>query len=188
MRALVNAATRIVTCCAATLALVGCAAGQISQTSREFSAVDGTSGNVGNSIALRDVLIPYPHNRMGSYPIGSTVPVLLSIINQGHSSDELVGVDSPAASQVLVEGTTQVPPGATLTSTPHAAPMNVQPTSRLISGELRIVLTTNQVLQAGLDTPITFQFQHAGNLTLPVPMGAVSDSAAQVGSGGLTGI
>ncbi|MBV8997037.1 MAG: copper chaperone PCu(A)C [Pseudonocardiales bacterium] len=169
----VTAASRTVACCAAALALVGCAAGQISQTSREFSAVDGTSGNVGNGIGLRDVLIPYPHNQTDSYPIGTTVPVLLSIINQGASAEQLVGVDSPAAGQVLVEGTTQIPPGVTLTSIPGAAPMNVQPTSPLIGGELRIMLTTNQVVHAGLDIPITFQFQHAGKLTLSVPMGAV---------------
>jgi copper(I)-binding protein len=175
MRVPVAAVARIVACCVAALALVGCAAGQITQTSREFSAVDGTSGNVGNSIALRDVLIPYPHNQAGSYPVGSVVPVSLSIVNQGDRVDELVGVDSPAASQVLVEGTTQIPPGMTLTSTSGATP-NVQPASPLVSGQLRIVFTTNQVLRAGLDTPITFQFQHAGKLTLLVPMGAASDT------------
>ena len=64
---------------------VGCAAGQLSQTSREFSAVDGTFGNVGNGIVLRNVLIPYPSNPTGSYPIGSLVPGSLNIINQGTS-------------------------------------------------------------------------------------------------------
>jgi hypothetical protein len=91
----VSAAARIAACCITTLALIGCAAGQISQTSREFPAVDGTSGNVGNSIALRDVLIPYPHNQAASYPVGSAVPVILSIVNQGDRVDELVGVTVP---------------------------------------------------------------------------------------------
>jgi hypothetical protein len=53
---------------------------------------------------------------------------------------------------------------------------------------LRIVLTTNQVLRVGLDTPVTFQLQQAGKVTLPVPMGAVWDSTGWVvGSGGSTG-
>jgi hypothetical protein len=39
------------------------------------------------------------------------------------------------------------------------------------------VLTTNQVLAAGLDIPVTFQFAHAGKLTLSVPMGDLSESA-----------
>ena len=176
MRVPLTAVARIAGCGAAALALVGCSAGQITQTDSQFSAVDGAFGNIGNSIALRNVLIPYPHNQADSYPIGSSVPVLLSITNQGDRADELVGVDSPAASQALVEGTTQIPPGTTVTSTTGSAPISIQPTSPLIVGQLRIQLTTNQVLHVGLNTPVTFQFQHAGKLTLPVPMAALSDS------------
>jgi hypothetical protein len=40
------------------------------------------------------------------------------------------------------------------------------------------VLTTNQVLRAGLDTPITFEFHHAGKVTLPVPLAAPSDTVS----------
>jgi hypothetical protein len=39
------------------------------------------------------------------------------------------------------------------------------------------MFTTNQFLRAGLDTPVSFRFVHAGMLTLLVPMGAVSDTA-----------
>jgi copper(I)-binding protein len=177
MRVPLTAAVRIVACCAAALVLGGCGAGQITQTDSQVGAVDGASGNVGNSIALRNVRIPYPPNQTGAYPIGSTVPVLLSIINQGDSADELVGVDSPAASQMLVEGITQVPPSTTLTGIAGSAPIGIQPTSPVVVGELRVALTTNQVLHAGLDIPVTFQFQHAGKLTLPVPMGDLSESA-----------
>jgi periplasmic copper chaperone A len=178
MRVSLTAAAHIVARCAAALALVGCGAGQITQTDSQFSAVDGAFGNVGNSIALRNVLIPYPHNQTHSYPIGSSVPVLLSITNQGHSADELVGVDSPVASQALVEGTTQLPPGTTVTSTTNSGPIGLQPSSPLVVGQLRLLLTTNQVLHTGLNTPITFQFQHGGKLTLPVPMAAPSNSGS----------
>ena len=176
MRVHLTVVVSIVACGVA--ALVGCSAGQIAQTDSQVAAVDGASGNVGNSIALRDVLIPYPPNQAGAYPAGSTVPVVLSIVNQGDSADELVGVDSPAASQVLVEGTTRIPPGTTVTSTAGFLPLGVQPTSPLVVGELRVVLTTNQALHAGLDTPVTFQFRHAGKVTLPVPLGALSDSGS----------
>ena len=177
MRARVIAAVRIVACCAAALALVGCGAGQIAQTDSQVAAVDGTFGNVGNSIALRNVLIPYPPNQTGTYPVGAAVPVLFTIINQGDSADELVGVDSPVASQVVVEGTTQIPPGTTVTSTTGFRPIGSQPTSPLVVGELRVVLTTNHVVAAGLDIPVTFQLAHAGKLTLSVPMGDLSESA-----------
>lgn len=173
MRASFTVTTRIAACCAAALALGGCGAGQITQTDRQVAAVDGTSGNVGNAIALRDVLIPYPQDHQATYPAGSAVPVLLTIINQGNSSAELLTVTSPAASQVQVLGTTQIPGGTTVTST--AGPAG--PTSPLVVGELRVVLTTNQLLHAGLNTPVTFQFRNAGKVTVPVPMAAPPNPA-----------
>jgi hypothetical protein len=168
MRASLSIAARIVACCAVALALVGCGAGQITQTDHQVAAVDGAFGNVGvgNAIALRNVFIPYPQDHHGTYPAGSTVPVMLTIINQGNSSDELLTVTSPVASQVQVSGTTQIPSGMTITSTAGSA----TPTSPLVVGELRIALTTDRLLRAGLDTPLTFQFRNAGKLTLPVPM------------------
>jgi copper(I)-binding protein len=158
-----------VACCACALTaltLVGCGAGQITQTDRQIAAVDGSYGDVGNAIALRNVFIPYPPNQDGTYPPGSTVPVVLTIVNQGSSPDELVGVTSPAAGQVIVLGSPQIPPGTTVISTTGSA----GPTSPLVVGELRVLLTTTKPLHAGLNTPLTFQFRNAGKITLPVPM------------------
>ncbi|MGH3865608.1 MAG: copper chaperone PCu(A)C [Pseudonocardiaceae bacterium] len=174
-----SAAARIVACCAAALALVGCGAGQITQTDRQVAAVDGAFGNAGNAIALREVLIPYPHDQQGTYPAGSAVPMVLTIINQGDSADELIAVTSPAASQALVLGTTQIPPGTTVTSTAGTLPSRSEPTSPLVVGELRVVLFTTRLLHAGLNTPVTFQFRKAGTVTLSVPMAAPPNSASQ---------
>lgn len=171
MRAPLTVAAHIMACCAAALALVGCAAGQITQTDSQVAAVGGTSGNVGNVIALRDVLIPYPPPiQQGTYPAGSTVPVLLTIINQGGSADELTAVTSPAASQALLLGATKIPPGTTVTSTAGAVSPSGEPVSPLVAAELRVVLTTTKPLHAGLNTPVTFQFRKAGKVTLRVPM------------------
>ncbi|PZS12982.1 MAG: hypothetical protein DLM60_21520 [Pseudonocardiales bacterium] len=165
MRDPLTIAARIVVCLAAAAALVGCGAGQITQTDNQVAAVDGTSGNVGNAVALRDVLLSYPPTPTGIYPAGSTVPVVLTIINQGDQPDELVAVTSPAGkAQVL--GATQIPGGTKVISTAGSA----GPISPLVVGELRILLNTTQPLHAGLTTPITFQFRNAGTLTLPVPM------------------
>ena len=178
MRAPLNIAARVVACCVcvltAALTLAGCGAGQITQTDRQVSAVDGAFGNVGNAIALRNVYMPYPPNKDGTYPAGSTVPVILTIINQGTSPDELIGVSSPAASRVAVLGTTQIPSGTTVISTTGSG----QPTSPLVVGELRVLLTASQPLHAGLNTPLTFQFRNAGKITLPVPMAPPPTSAS----------
>ncbi|MGH3773869.1 MAG: copper chaperone PCu(A)C [Pseudonocardiaceae bacterium] len=172
MRVPLIATAAIMAFCAAAVALVGCGAGQIAQTDSQVAAVDGTFGNVGNAIALRDVLIPYPHNQRGTYPAGSTVPVVLTIINQAERADELIAVTSPAASQALVLGTSRIPPGTAVTSTVGTVTLSGEPTSPLVVGELRVVLITTQPLHAGLNTPVTFQFRNAGTVTLPVPMAA----------------
>jgi periplasmic copper chaperone A len=165
MRPLPAVTARIVACCAIALVVIGCGAGQITQTDSQVAAVDGAYGDVG-TIALRDVLIPYPPSPEGTYPAGSSVQVLLTIVNQGDSADELTAVTSPAARQVLLLGTTTIPGRTNVVSTLATG----QPTSPLIAGKLRIVLVTNRPLRAGLNTPVTFQFRNAGSVTLLVPM------------------
>ncbi len=175
------AVTALIAACSATaLALVGCSAGQITQTDSQVAAVDGAYGDVGRNIALRDVVIPAPPSSNGTYPTGSSVPVLLTIINQGTSADELISVTSPAASQVLVLGTTTIAPGMNVTSTAGSASAGVQSQSPLVLGQLRIVLNTTQPLRAGLNTPVTFVFRNAGKVTLPVPMAVPAESVGEV--------
>ncbi|MDQ4092114.1 MAG: copper chaperone PCu(A)C [Actinomycetota bacterium] len=169
----------VAACCASAPSLVGCSAGQITQTDSQVAAVDGTHADVGQSIALRDVLITAPPHANGTYPAGSSVPVLLTIVNQGTRADRLINVTSPAASQVLVLGTTTIPPGTNVTSTAGSASAGVQPQSPLVVGQLRIVLTTSQPLRAGLNTPITFVFENAGTVTLPVPMAVPVESVSE---------
>jgi hypothetical protein len=171
-RAARTAADLIMICFAVALALVGCAGNRVGY---DIPAIDGTSGKGGNTMFLRDVLIPDPRNPQGAYPAGSTIPVFVAIVNQGNQADTLVAVTSPAASQVQVVGTTDIPPGGTVISTCGTALVNTPPTAPLVAGGLRITLTLNRVLRDGLNIPVTFQFQHAGTVTLSVPTGARSD-------------
>jgi hypothetical protein len=172
MQGRLTVVARIIISCTVALALVGCAA---NQTTHGVSAVDGAFGKAGNTIVLRDVLFPNPHTPQEAYPAGSTVPVLLAIVNQGNQADKLVAVTSPAASQVQMVGTTNIPPGDTVISTVSSTPINAPPTSPRDVDRLRIMLTLNRVLRAGLNIPVTFEFQEAGTVTLSVPTGARSD-------------
>ena len=167
----------VAACCATAAALAGCGAGQITQTDSQVAAVSGSYGDVEN-IALRNVLIHYPPSPNGTYPAGSNVPVLLTIVNLGTTADELMSVTSPAASQVLVLGTSTIPPGTNVTSTAGSTPAGAQ--SPVAVGELRIVLNTTQPLHAGLNTPVTFVFRDAGTVTVPVPMAAPPSPAGEV--------
>lgn len=167
-----TAVALIMICFAVAVALVGCAGNRVGY---DIPAIDGTSGNAGNTMFLRDVLIPNPRTPPGAYPAGSTIPVFVAIVNQGNQADTLIAVTSPAASQVQVVGTTDISPGGTVISTGGSALINTPPTSPLVAGRLRITLTLNRVLRDGLNIPVTFQFQHAGTVTLSVPTGARSD-------------
>jgi hypothetical protein len=165
----------VAACLVAGLALTGCGAGQIAQTATQQAAVDGASGDAGDDIALRGVRMPSSPNPSGSYPVGSNVPVLATIINSGGEADELVAVTSPMAGRVQVSGTVRIPPRRNIVSDPSA------PRSPLVAGKLEIVVVTAHVLRPGLNTPMTFQFRNAGQVTLPVPQ---VEPAQETGSAG----
>lgn len=99
----------------ATLTLSSCGAGQITQTDTQVAAVDGANQDAGD-IALRDVLLPYPDSGSGAYPKGSDVPLQVTIVNDGNAPDTLVAVRTPAATRVVVQGRTTIPPGTSVVS------------------------------------------------------------------------
>ncbi|HEX3649517.1 MAG TPA: hypothetical protein VHV49_13910 [Pseudonocardiaceae bacterium] len=83
--------------------LVGCGAGQITQTATQQSAVNGASGMIG-PMALRDVQLAYPGNQQGTYAPGSTARLILTIVNTGVADDTLVRITSPAVTSVTIDG------------------------------------------------------------------------------------
>ncbi|MGH3796878.1 MAG: copper chaperone PCu(A)C [Pseudonocardiaceae bacterium] len=180
MRSPLALAAQLVACFAAVLALAGCGAGQVTQTDSQVAAIDGASANQGG-IALRDVLIPYPATRNGAYPTGSNARLQLTIINQGTIPDTLVSATTSVARQVLLEGTTTIPPQTSVTSAreagagPTATP--TAPASPLDAGLVRVQLVgITRPLRAGPNIEITFVFQHAGAITVAVPIGPPTNS------------
>jgi copper(I)-binding protein len=89
-----------------TALLVGCGAGQVTQTDSIAPAVNGNRGDVGD-IALRDVMLAYPES--GEYNAEDDVPLVLTIVNTGDTADELVSVSSPAAYDVELSGNASLP-------------------------------------------------------------------------------
>ncbi|MCA1673545.1 MAG: copper chaperone PCu(A)C [Actinobacteria bacterium] len=172
------------------LAASGCAAGQVTQTDAQVASVNGAMADLG-PIALRDVVLAYPggENVFGYEP-GDDVPLLLTIVNSGDQADELVSVTTPAASEVVIEGTTTIPGSFAVTSvddagtagelrspTPSAAiPLNPADPP-LAFGELNITLTgLTGPIRPGLPTFITFRFRDAGPVELRVPIDAPAET------------
>lgn len=181
---------------AAALALSGCGAGQVAQTSEQVSAVNGAGGETG-PIALRDVVLAYPGDEhVVGYEPGDDAPLLVTIVNSGDRADELVSVTTPAAGEVVIEGTTTIPGDGVVTSrhdagtagaahtapsTHPATPSAAAPTSPagrpLAIGGLRIVLTKlTGPIRPGLPTHVTFTFRHAGDVRLRVPIDAPAEA------------
>ena len=97
------------------LALAGCGAGQITQTSSQVPAVAGANAGVG-AVVVRDAYIEFSEQAQGAniYPRGGAAPLKMSIVNTGIQPDRLVSASSPAAASVAISGDAEVPPGRVL--------------------------------------------------------------------------
>jgi copper(I)-binding protein len=108
------------------VALAGCGAGQITQTSTQVSAVSGASGNAGQ-LGVRDVAIAFPEQppkTAAVYPRGGDAPLQMTITNAGAGPDRLVSVTSPAANSVRISGPSDIAGGqrVVVAGEPPAAP------------------------------------------------------------------
>lgn len=180
------------------VALAGCSAGQVAQTSGQVAAVGGSSATVG-SIAVRDAQIEFGDEVEGGvvHRAGSTAPLRMSIVNIGADADRLLSVTSPAAASVQISGDPVVPggqvlsvdgepetvaPGSTSTAEPRsgsgeapATPLAPTPSAAAPVGAERtaqVVLTglTSDV-RVGLTYPLVLTFERAGQIRLDVPVG-----------------
>lgn len=163
------------------LALAGCGAGQVSQTSRQVADVNGASAGAA-SVLVRDARIEFGGEVQGGevYPRGASAPLRMSIVNTGADADRLVSATSPAASSVQISGDTEIPGGQVLvvdgrppaptapaTTTPAAIPRGDVGAQR----EGSIVLTgLRQDIRAGLTYPIVLTFARAGEIRLDMPV------------------
>ncbi len=103
----------------AALVLAGCGAGQITQTSTQQAAVNGTHAQVKN-IALRDVAVQYPTSGPG-YPAGATPALTLTVVNLDARDDSLVSVTAADGTQATLGGSKTIVAGHSLVIGPDDA-------------------------------------------------------------------
>jgi copper(I)-binding protein len=142
-----NRAPLVVGALIAAVALAGCSAGQITQTSSQVAAVEGANADAGQ-IAVRNAMIEFEEPAHGAaiYPAGSDAPLQMTIVNSGAEVDRLVAASSPVAASVQINGVLRIPGGQALTiqgaiapaaapapaeaepsATPEPSPVEVQP-------------------------------------------------------------
>jgi copper(I)-binding protein len=138
-------------------AVAGCEAGSGAPT-LEFHPASAGAQTVFNGISITNAFV------LGA-PSGSTVPsgssasLFVSLYNGGSSSDTLVSATAPgsAGSISLSSGSVALPV--------NAAPVNLTgPSPQVVLENLTKPLT------GGSTIPVTFDFQHAGTVTLQVPV------------------
>jgi copper(I)-binding protein len=138
-------------------AVAGCEAGADAPT-LEFHSASSGAHTVFNGIQITNAFV------LGA-PSGSTVPsgssasLFVSLYNRGNGSDTLLSATAPgsAMSISLSGGTVPLPE--------NSAPVN------LTGPEPKVVLENlSKPLSGGTTIPVTFDFQHAGAVTLQVPV------------------
>jgi copper(I)-binding protein len=135
--------------------LAACAAGYQAETSRERTTLTSVSGAKG-ALTLRNVFLVGPGSPGGS------LPLYLAMFNGGTSNDRLVSVSSPDASSATVPSDTALPaPGQLLYNEGDAAVPQ-------LTG-LKVAVLVGQTV------PVTLTFAEAGDVTLTVPVEAVSN-------------
>ena len=97
---------------AALLTVAACGSGQLAQTSGMAPAVNGGTGQAGK-IAVRNAVVAFPENGR-TYPVGSDVPLIVTIVNSGPTPDTLVSVTSTVSKPAELSGTLDLLPGTAL--------------------------------------------------------------------------
>jgi len=142
-------------------AIAGCEAGTDAPT-LEFHPANAGANTVFNGIRISDAFV------LGapvgsSLPSGSSASMFLSLYNGGSGDDQLTSASAPdwAASVQLSGGTVTLPVGSLVD---------------LSGPEPKVVLSNlTKSLGGGEAIPVTLDFQHAGSVTLEVPVEPQSD-------------
>ena len=141
-------------------AIAGCEAGTDAPT-LEFHPANAGANTVFNGIRISDAFVLGAP--AGSLPSGSSASMFLSLFNTGSGDDQLTGASAPgwATSVQLSGGTVSVPVNTDVD----------------LSGPQPSVVLSNltKPVEGGAAIPVTLDFQHAGSVTLEVPVQPQAD-------------
>jgi copper(I)-binding protein len=152
------------------LALSACSAGQITQTAGQERDKVGATAEVGQ-INLRAVEFAYP--RGGIYENGDDVELRMAIANESQEDDALVEISGEGFGEVEIDDDS-----ATSSGSGGADEIEVPADSVVyVDGEnLTVTLTdVDESMTTGQSLELTFTFENAGEVTLPVIVSAPED-------------
>ena len=175
------------------LVITACSAGQVNQTSSQLRDKVGATVHVGD-LTLRQVQLAYPTD--GSYEPGEDAELQMSIINAGSEDDALTGIKGTGFAEVRVTGsasgsvtasgsaaaTTTPPAQATTSSGARALDITIPAGGSVFLGDNAPTVTLEslgQGLTPAQTMDLTFTFEKAGNVTIPVPVAAPASNVPQ---------
>jgi copper(I)-binding protein len=137
-------------------AIAGCEAGNNAPT-LEFHAASAGTQAVVNDIKITNVFVLGAPSG-GTLPAGESASLFLSLYNGGSSNDKLVSATATgSADSVTLDG-------GSVTLPPYTAVNLAGPSPSVVLESLSKPLT------AGGYVPVTLDFEHAGTVTLQVPV------------------
>jgi periplasmic copper chaperone A len=138
--------------------LAACSASQNDETQREIPDTAGVDASVG-SVVLDDVFL----DTATTVPAGGSVPLRAALTDDSDQPDRLLAVSSPSATSVaLLDGGGAPSPGGIELPAEGSVDATTGPVRLLMEG------LTAQLDAQGL-VPVTFEFEHAGRVTVMVP-------------------
>lgn len=169
------------------IALAGCSAGQITQTSTQRSSVDGTDYKQGD-IQILDAAIEAPS--ASGWEEGETAGLMLTVVNSGFAEDEITAIEidgnpvtlTPAAGTAEEDSSTDEDAASDAAATassessapqaPEAAPLTVGAQDKAVIADEGDATASFEIPSGPLYTsetlPITITFREAGELTFNI--------------------
>jgi copper(I)-binding protein len=154
------------------VALSACSAGQVTQTATQERDKVGAMGQVGDLTVRR---VEFLSPRGGAYEQGDDAELQLAVVNSGTEADTLVDVSGEGFGDVEFDN------GSSGSASSDGGIEIPGDSATFIGDDLTVTLTDlDDALTAGQSLELTFTFENAGEITLPVTV-ATPDEAMERG-------
>ena len=140
--------------------VAGCEAGEDAPTLEFHPANSGTNTEFNGIRIINAFVVAAPSG--ASLPAGSSAGLFVALFNENTGTDELISARAPgsASSVSLSSGSVALPPNQSANLTGPAPDLVLNDLTKPLAG--------------GTTIQVTFDFAHAGSVTLPVPVEAKS--------------
>jgi copper(I)-binding protein len=157
-------------------ALSACSAGQVTQTATQERDKTGAQGQVGDlSIRQAELLSP----RGGSYEAGDDADLQVAIVNGGSEADTLVGVEGDGFSSAEIQSSSSGTATSSASRGGGSDEVEIPAASSVFVGEDDVTVTLTDLdedLSTGQYLEVTFVFEKAGEITLPLTVANPEES------------